>query len=754
MIKNMLLLKRKPEPGQKRPAWADAFWRGALFTLFFALTTAVLVFEFDSAIRTHGFFVGEPAPRTLFSPFSIAYVNEEATQALKKQSIQSVSEVFTLDPAVEKQAGERADQLFQVLNRVQTARALGQEIKEGDTGLPLGLSPATVKYLVDEPELEDVRKNLELLISQLFTPGILETQRKQQLTASGKKEILVQSAGAPSGTPKPPADLLSVDEARDRATKILPDTLAKKREQKAAVLDIFNRLAVPNLVYNETETQARRTAALAGVKPVEESIKKDELIVQRGMLVTAEDKRKVDQIQKKRTEKEIVNKISGTAIIVFIAHLILWVALFCFDRKMFRSLRMLTLFETVFFVSVLLCKIMKTGFDASPYLLPGALAPLTLVLLVNPRYGVLGSLIMASLLAPLVNFSPDVIMSVFLSGVAGTFSALKVRKRVEFLRVGCVTGLAVFAVLFAIRLFQEYTAMEAFQISAQGFVNGLLITMPFLFLSLAIFEYMFNLATDITLLELSDLNHPILKRMIIEAPGTYHHSLVVSRLAEGACEEIGANALLARVGAYFHDIGKIARSEFFTENQASKFPSRHEKLTPTMSSLVIINHVKDGLELGRKYKLKESVLKFIPEHQGTGVVYYFYRKATEQAAPGEKVNPDDFRYPGPKPQSRETAVTLLADSTEAASRSLKEPSAESIRSLVRKIINDKFIDGQLDECDLTLKDLHKIQESFVRNLMAIFHTRVAYPDKPKAQDSPDIFKEGEFQKYRLPHPNS
>ena len=175
--------------------------------------------------------------------------------------------------------------------------------------------------------------------------------------------------------------------------------------------------------------------------------------------------------------------------------------------------------------------------------------------------------------------------------------------------------------------------------------------------------------------------------------------------------------------------------------------SKHEKLTPTMSSLVIINHVKEGLDLGRKYKLKESVLKFIPEHQGTGVVYFFYRRAVDQAAPGETVNPDDFRYPGPKPQSKETAVALLSDSVEAASRSLKDPNPESIRTLVRKIINDKFIDGQLDECDLTLRDLYKIQESFVHDLMAIFHTRVSYPDKPESADKPDLFKSSQLQKF-------
>jgi putative nucleotidyltransferase with HDIG domain len=281
-------------------------------------------------------------------------------------------------------------------------------------------------------------------------------------------------------------------------------------------------------------------------------------------------------------------------------------------------------------------------------------------------------------------------------------------------------------------------------ISLQGFANGLMITTPVAFLLLPLFETVFDLVTDISLLELSDLNHPLLKRMIVEAPGTYHHSLVVSTLAESACEAIGANALLARVGCYFHDIGKIARSEYFMENEARRAASQHEKITPTMSCLIIMNHIRDGIELGRRYNLRGPILQFIPEHQGTSIIYFFYKKAMDRAEPGEHVSADDFRYPGPKPQSRETAVALLSDSTEAASRSLKEVTPESIRQAVRKIINDKFIDGQLDECNLTLRDLHKIQESFVQNLIAIFHTRVIYPDKPEATDKLDLFKEGQY----------
>lgn len=335
---------------------------------------------------------------------------------------------------------------------------------------------------------------------------------------------------------------------------------------------------------------------------------------------------------------------------------------------------------------------------------------------------------------------------ILLGSLTGCFAAHGIRKRIHFLKVCISIGAVNAGAMMGFAFFQGWSFPEAWAVTPLGMANGFLVTALSFFL-VPIFEYLFNLTTDITLLELSDLNHPLLKRMVIEAPGTYHHSLVVSTLAERACETIGANALLARVGCYFHDIGKIARSEYFTENQTPQSCTKHEKLTPSMSCLLIMNHVKDGIELAKKYKLKDVIIRFIPEHQGKGVIYYFYKKALDQAAPGESVKADDFRYPGPKPQSRETAVALLSDSTEAASRSLKEITPDAIRALVRKIINEKFIDGQLDECDLTLKDLHKIQESFVHNLMAIFHTRVSYPKPAEDPGRPDLFEADQFTKF-------
>jgi len=295
---------------------------------------------------------------------------------------------------------------------------------------------------------------------------------------------------------------------------------------------------------------------------------------------------------------------------------------------------------------------------------------------------------------------------------------------------GLVIGFANMSYLIGMGLvrgldFNIYIAESLF-----GLVNGVMSAVIVTGV-LPIFENTFKITTDISLLELADLNHPLLKDMVMEAPGTYHHSLVVGNLAEAACEAIGANSLLARVGSYFHDIGKIEKASYFSENQSID-GSAHDKLSPTMSSLIITNHVKNGVELAQKHKLNKKIIDIIKQHHGTGLVFYFFKRALEKI-PDEVVGEQSFRYPGPKPQTKEAACVLLADSVEAASRALDEPTPSRIKGLVRKIINNKFIDGQLDECDLTLRDLEKISEVFIHILTGIFHTRVEYPEEPKKE---------------------
>jgi putative nucleotidyltransferase with HDIG domain len=711
--------------------------RIALYLASFALATGIIFFELPSDMgRPQALTIGEPASRTFFAPFQISYVNEPATDEIRARKASQVPHVLELQPEITNEIKNKIALIFNP-----DPESAGLQV------LPPGVPHEALRILRDERNIQEAQKALGLLQEMIATQGVLDPAVKNALLQAGSEEAVIVDKETKAEKVLPLAEVLTSADFAAAAEKFASPEVLRSRELKSAILAAAQAVIKPNLSENEIETQARQKKAAASVDPVMVQIKKDQLIIQRGVLMTHEARERLVQVQKKQTEHQVLNRLSATTLLVLSIYFLSFLYLWFFEKKVFASPKLLVLIHIIYLLTLTISKGIALWPGSSYYLMPTALSSVLTAMLIGPRIGFLTGAVMATLVAPMTEFSSEVILMTLIGSSAGTFASLQLRKRVQFLRLGAGIGLASFLVLLAYRVFQEYAFVESFQIAALGLAKGLLVTMPLAFLLLPILEWAFNLTTDITLLELSDLNHPLLKKMIIEAPGTYHHSLVVSTLAEAACETIGANALLARVGCYFHDIGKIARAEFFTEN--SQQQNRHQNLAPTMSCLIIMNHVKDGLELGKKHKLRESILKFIPEHQGTGVIYYFYRKALDHAKPGEKIDPNNFRYPGPKPQSRETAVALLSDSVEAASRSLQEPTPDSIRQLVRKIINDKFIDGQLDECDLTLRDLYKIQESFVHNLVAIFHTRVKYPTAPVEESRPNLFEEDQFSKFRM-----
>ncbi len=311
----------------------------------------------------------------------------------------------------------------------------------------------------------------------------------------------------------------------------------------------------------------------------------------------------------------------------------------------------------------------------------------------------------------------------FLYLISGVLSALLIagaRTRNTVLRCGFLVGLAQVFTLLSFENFQFRLSYRYLYLLLNGVAcSGLILIL------LSVLEYLFNCVTHMSLRELDDFNHPLLQRLMQEAPGTYHHSLIVGNLSDAACQAVGAHALLARVGAYYHDVGKLSKPDYFSENQSIKM-SKHDALAPMMSKLVIMNHVKEGVELAQRYRLNPALREFIQRHHGTSLVYYFYRKALESVEDAQ-VREEGFRYPGPRPNTRETAIVLLADSVEAATRAMKDQAPAAIEEMVHKVINNKFIDGQLDECDLTLKDLEKISRTFIHILTGFYHSRVSYP---------------------------
>jgi putative nucleotidyltransferase with HDIG domain len=317
------------------------------------------------------------------------------------------------------------------------------------------------------------------------------------------------------------------------------------------------------------------------------------------------------------------------------------------------------------------------------------------------------------------------IVASMVGGIAGVYTAVRIRRRSQFYRALLFIFLGYVASISAISLIRGVPLLDMAADAGWAAVNATLATMVTLII-LPGFEMFSGITTDITLLELSDLNRPLLKRLMLEAPGTYHHSMIVGQLAEAAAEATGANALLARVGSYYHDIGKLVKPQYFGENEPDR-KSKHERLTPTMSCLILGSHVKDGLDLAKEEKLPKAILDFIREHHGNSLMAFFYHKALET---DPSIQEQDYRYPGPSPRSKETAIVMLADASEAASRSLAEPTPSRLKGLVKRIIDARANEGQLDGCSLTLREVALIKESFVKALAAVFHARVAYPTLP------------------------
>ncbi|MEW6117776.1 MAG: HDIG domain-containing metalloprotein [Nitrospirota bacterium] len=314
----------------------------------------------------------------------------------------------------------------------------------------------------------------------------------------------------------------------------------------------------------------------------------------------------------------------------------------------------------------------------------------------------------------------------FIGSLIAAFSVIRCKKRSALIKAGIyvsavnIITTSIF-LLYNGDLFSHAAPASLIFAAMSGITVAAIVTFV-----LPGLEYAFSITTDISLIELLDIEQPLMRNLMIAAPGTYHHSIIVGNLAESAAEAVGANPLLARVSAYYHDIGKIKMPEYFVENQTSTI-NKHEKLTPHMSSMILISHVKEGIELAKQYKLPKTVTDIIQQHHGTSLIVYFYQKAIELAQDSLPLQ-EDYRYPGPKPQTRVAALVMMADAVEAASRTLTEPTPARISALVEKIINHIFLDGQIDECELTLKDISEIKRRFTYVLTSIFHRRIAYPD--------------------------
>ncbi len=498
-----------------------------------------------------------------------------------------------------------------------------------------------------------------------------------------------------------------------------------------AYYEIGRHFISANLKVNKPEIEARQSAAAGQISAIREVVEVGDVVVRSGQKISQRQEEILKEmfLQERLSSDQYQFKqylpVMARFILILGIFSLLYFYLYYFHRRIFISNpKILTIF---LIYGIELAFIYFIGIkQAMPiYLYPIPIFSIMITVLFDAEIGIFNTIILALLLGVLHRFSFPLVLVTVIVGMVTAYTIQKVSHRTEFFKAILFSAITYTILIITIESFSFADSENLTDLLAFGLVTSVfspLLAMGFL----PIFESLFGFTTNITLLELSDMNNPLLKRLSIEAPGTYHHSLLVGNLAESAAKAINGNSLLARVGAYYHDIGKMEIPEYFVENQLG-IKSKHDALTPSMSSIILSSHIKKGRILGELADLPDEILNFIEEHHGTMTMSYFLNKAKEMGE--ENPSEDEYRYPGPRPRIRETAIVMLADSVEAASRTLNDPKPARIRNLVQNIINDRFESGELEECPLTLHDLASIRESFIQILTGVFHQRIEYPDK-------------------------
>ncbi len=639
--------------------------------------------------------VGDLAPRTVVAPYGV--VDWGATQKAREQAAKSVPSVYTANSQVLKNQESTIHKDFSLMLSLSLDKTAPLSLREqtASQAIPVGL-PSSVwgEVLSLSPsKLSQLQQDALVIVSSVMGNG------------NGVRNTKVGLA-----------------KAKGFATQLA----AQEESQPGLNLflsDFTKSLIVPNTFLNVRDTQAKKEAAMARVPTVK--ILKGEQVLQAGQVVTPTDIKVLKELG-------LLNQgfdpapVLGSALVSLVLVALLGGYLWFLKRSLLESRGATIITGIIFTVSLIAADVMK-GLPALNYLVVPT-AAIMVTALVDSGLGMVMSGVLALGMATLTGMDLNVALVSFFGGLAGVFAISRLSQRYDIIRAGFLVGVVNLFTLLGLDLIQGAGLAQTptWETLLWGLLDGVLAailsmgSIPFL-------EGPFGIITSMKLIELSNPNQPLLRKLLIEAPGTYHHSIMVGNLAEQATEAVGGNSLLARVGAYYHDIGKSKRPYFFVDNQFGA-DNPHDKLAPALSALIISSHVRDGVELARQYHVPDAIIDFIREHHGTTLIKFFYHKALA-ADTGEGVLEEDYRYDGPRPQSKETAIVMLADASEATSRTLKQPTQQAIEQVVRKIIKERLEDGQLDESNLTLKELDIIARTFVRVLTGVFHQRIEYPEK-------------------------
>lgn len=672
---------------------------------------------------------GEIASKDLVAPFDFPILKTEEEMKRDRDLV-----IRNLRPAV-------------VFDTILTA-AINERIKRFFGQADSLMSSGTEKQIVLDSLHSEYEVFPESALSVLEKPSTL---RKMENFCSGVVDSILSAGLIFDFTNLPFKEsglvtLITGDESRTVPREQLFDSTGAQEYINIRALSVFKddiqarilsaaiakHFLEPNLKFDKDITTDIKDAEIKAITPYKGWVYKDEKIIKANERVSDVHRDKLISLARFKRTQYSTNSfwqfiLPPLGRLFFVAFPILFFGfyLYYFRRKIFASNSALILFAILLAALVIILYLLVSQKFLSPYLVPITIASMLVTIAFDLETGLFLTFAASILVGVLSGFKLDVAFVGISAGTVATFSVRNVRHRHEFYRSIIYLSIVYFGIVYVIESLKLTPVPDLWRHAGLAVLNGFL--SPILTIGLLpLFESTFGLTTDITLLEFSDLNRPLLKRLALEAPGTYHHSIMIGTLAEEAAKSINGNSLLARVGSYYHDIGKMLKPEYFVENQMGA-KNKHEKLAPSMSALILESHVKEGKELAEANGLPECLIEFITGHHGSSVMSYFYDKA-KRTEEGE-VDVDEYRYPGPKPVAKEVAIVMLADSVEAASRTLEDPTPARIKGLVRKIIFSRFESGELDDCDLTLRDLHLIEESFVRVLTGIFHRRIPYPEK-------------------------
>ncbi len=724
------------------------FWIG--FGLLCLVTTLLVHNPLWRSIGDHGYRVGDVARETITSPADIYFVDEEKTEQVRASVKEAIKPIFIYEPRRADEAVQTFRSAWEELQR-KTATAPGSARSNSNAN---GNTRATILWTgAGGPELGRVfaerrfsENELETLtrILREHASGDLYGDQDRQFLESEISIVDRQRPTERRQSLRPTATMTAVTDARAAMAESIGQISSLSDQEKEAFTAALSPLIQPSVIYDSAGTENERRIAAEKVEPIAISLKRSQNIVEAGNIITSPMLSQLAAIQNYSSSTRQVNRFFG---LFFLIAALFWIAwkfieqrgivprLALSEQKTFALFGFIVLIQTTL-ISIFfrLAEFTAAQNNSAPMndpslwslAIPFAFGSLLMALLADRRTALFTGIfcaLIAGFLAPKgLEFA---IYAIIASSVAA-YGIGRYRSRQTVTIAGVLVGLSSSGAAIALIAFtqQPFVLNTILLAIACALASGV-ITAAVTAVFLPMCETLFGVMTDVKLLELSNADLPVLGQLALRAPGTNQHSHAVGQLAEEACRVVGGNALLTRIGALYHDIGKTAAPEHFVENQLGKNP--HDRLKPTQSAKIIISHVTYGTKLAKEMGLPQRIIDFIPQHHGTRTLHYFLKRAQAEARPDEVISENDFRYPGPKPQFREAAIMMIADSCEAAARSLSEPTPDNIRFIVTKIIDAILQDDQLDECDLTLRELTQIREAMIRSLVAIYHSRVDYP---------------------------